>query len=120
MERISKAIHWQDLNTINQVELIKEESNQQPILIFKHSTRCSVSRMVLDRLERNWNQGEMGDMKTYFLDLISHRPISEGITESFGVEHESPQVLIIHHGKAVDDWSHMSIDYNRIKGSVKQ
>ncbi|MBL0741542.1 bacillithiol system redox-active protein YtxJ [Chryseolinea lacunae] len=109
---------WSELNSPQQVEQILEESKNKRVLIFKHSTSCSVSRMALDRLERNWKDDEM-DMKPYFLDLISFRAISNRIAEQFQVEHESPQVLIIENGEAVYDRSHMAIDYRAIRDAIK-
>ena len=75
--------------------------------------------MALDRLERNWQDIEMKDVKSYFLDLISYREISNGIAHEFDVEHESPQVLIIENGKSIYNRSHMGIDYRQIKETIK-
>lgn len=71
--------------------------------------------MVLDRLERNWKQEELAEAKLFFLDLLTYREISNLIAETFEVEHESPQVLIIQNGYAVFHTSHYDIDFNRIK-----
>ena len=112
-------MNWIELNTFEQVEEIKKQSENNPILIFKHSTRCSTSRLTLDRLERNWNNQEMQAIRPYFLDLISYRQVSNLIADNFNVEHESPQVLIISKGQSVLDLSHFEIDYDNIKRSIK-
>ncbi|MBT1685383.1 bacillithiol system redox-active protein YtxJ [Dawidia soli] len=113
-------MNWETLTSLDQLEAIRKESTEKPVLIFKHSTRCSISRMVLDRLERNWDAQEMEPhVKAYFLDLISYRQISNQIADLFQVEHESPQVLIIRDGASVYDRSHMAIDYQHIRGTVK-
>src|SRR5258705_4958757 len=96
---------WTALKELNQIEKIVEESTEQNILILKHSTACSTSRMTLDRLERNWNEEEMVKIKPYYLDLLSFREISNAIALKFDVEHESPQVLIIQKGKSIYDQS---------------
>jgi bacillithiol system protein YtxJ len=75
--------------------------------------------MTLERLERNWNNQEMTTITPYFLDLLSYREVSNYIAEQFGVEHESPQVLIISKGESVLDLSHFEIDYDNIKKSLK-
>jgi bacillithiol system protein YtxJ len=116
---INSFMNWIELKTLDQLETIKAQSEEQPVLIFKHSTRCSTSRMSLDRLERNWNTQEMNGIKPYFLDLLSFRQISNLIAEHFQVEHESPQILLISKGKSVLDLSHFEIDYNVIKQAVK-
>jgi bacillithiol system protein YtxJ len=112
-------MNWIEINSLQQLEEIKKESQEKPVLIFKHSTRCSISRMTLDRLERSWNTHEMLAIKPYFLDLISFRQLSNSIAEMFGVEHESPQVIIVSQGKSVLDLSHLQIEYNQIKEAVK-
>lgn len=106
---------WTALEKLNQIDKIVEESTKQNILIFKHSTACSTSRMTLDRLERNWNEEEMAKLKPYYLDLLSFREISNALAQRFDVEHESPQVLIIKKGKSIYDQSHFGIDYKSLK-----
>ncbi len=112
-------MEWNTLSAIDHLRLLQEESKQKRILIFKHSTRCNISRAALDRLERSWKSEEMNNVKPYYLDLISHRDISNQVASQFGVEHESPQVLIIENGKAVYDSSHFNIDYQQIRDVVK-
>jgi bacillithiol system protein YtxJ len=110
---------WNHLSKQEQIGEILKESKERPVLIFKHSTRCNISRTALDRLERNWKEEEMSHLKVYFLDLLSYRDISNRIAQQFGVEHESPQILIIDNERAVYDQSHFDIDYQRIKEAVK-
>ena len=62
-------MNWIQLNSIEQLSEITQESENQQILIFKHSTTCSISATALARIERKWNQAELSDTKTYFLDL---------------------------------------------------
>jgi bacillithiol system protein YtxJ len=110
---------WIELKELDQVQKIKQESTQQPVLIFKHSARCNISRASLDRLERKWNTDEMAHVKPYFLDLLSFREISNHLADQFNVEHESPQILIIADGKSILDLSHFQIDYDPIRNAVK-
>lgn len=110
---------WNQLTDLQQLEAIKKESTEKPVLIFKHSTRCNISRATLDRLERSWKEDEMRTLKPYYLDLITYRPISNTIAEEFQVEHESPQILIIENGKSVLDLSHFEIQYDEIKNKIK-
>jgi len=112
-------MNWHSLISLDQLADIKQQSFEKNVIIFKHSTRCSISRTTLDRLERNWNAGEMAEVAPYFLDLIAHREVSNQVAEMFDVPHESPQVLVIHKGKSVYDASHFDIDYNEIKKLVK-
>lgn len=111
-------MNWIKLETENQLANIQQKSYDQPVLIFKHSTRCSISRTALDRLERNWNLDEIKELQPYFLDLIANRNISTLIAEDFEVEHQSPQVLIIRNGKSIYDRSHFDIDFKSIKNEI--
>lgn len=109
---------WNELKALDQLQVIKDESTQRPVLIFKHSTRCNISRATLDRLERHWNEQEMAHVKPYFLDLLSHREISNSLADQFNVEHESPQILLINKGKSTLHLSHFEIDYQEIKSAI--
>jgi bacillithiol system protein YtxJ len=104
-------MNWISLTTEEQLSQIKEKSITVPQVIFKHSTRCSISSMVLDRLERS-STPESIDF--YYLDLIANRNISNKIAEVFNVYHESPQILIIKNGECIYDESHMGIRMDEI------
>ncbi|MEI9918894.1 MAG: bacillithiol system redox-active protein YtxJ [Bacteroidota bacterium] len=95
---------WIELKSAEQVQDIIKESETSPVLVFKHSTTCSISAMALHRLER-----KSIDARVYYLDLRAHRDVSNLIASTFDVEHESPQVLIIDKGKAVYHRSHSEI-----------
>lgn len=117
---MTKHINWTELTSANQLESIQTESHTNPVIIFKHSTRCSISKAALDRLERNWNNEELPSIKPYFLDLISYREISNQIAETFHVDHESPQVLIISNGKSIYNKSHFEIDFSKIQNALQE
>jgi bacillithiol system protein YtxJ len=110
---------WISLQELKQLDDISAESKERPVLIYKHSTRCNVSRTAFDRLIRKWNPDAAGEATVYFLDLLEHRDISSAIAERFGVEHQSPQVLIISKGRSVLDLSHFEIDFDQISGVLK-
>jgi bacillithiol system protein YtxJ len=112
-------MNWSKLNHPSQLEEIKKISEQQPVLIFKHSTRCSISTTALSRLERSWKEEDMKELKLFYLDLISYRPISNTIAEIFGVFHQSPQILIIYKGHCVYNSSHFDIAYPDIKSQIE-
>jgi bacillithiol system protein YtxJ len=104
-------MNWIPLQTEMQLQEIRERSNERPQLIFKHSTRCSTSQLIKNRLER---ATQPPAIDFYYLDLISFRPISNKVAENFGVDHESPQVLLIRDGKCVYDDSHTGITMDDI------
>ena len=109
-------ISWNDLSDLDQLNEIISLSNEKPVLIFKHSTRCSVSRMALKQFE---NQFNMSDKVTpYFLDLIAYREISNAIADRLEVTHQSPQLILIKGGKAIYNVSHSDIDAEELTGKL--
>lgn len=96
---------WIELSSPEQVEEIRNRSFQSPILVFKHSTSCSISLMVKMRLDQQW----AFDVPSYYLDLKSYRQVSNLVADVFSVHHESPQVLVIRDGECVFDASHFDV-----------
>ena len=107
-------MNWIQLKTLAQLEELELASQKNPVLIFKHSTSCSISRATLDRLQRNYKTEELKSVSTYFLDLLTFREMSNAIAQKFEVEHQSPQAIVIKNGKAIYSASHFEIDYRAI------
>lgn len=105
-------IAWRVLTDLGQLNEIVNESTEKPVVIFKHSTRCSISRMALRQFEQEFDLE--GKVVSYYLDLLEHRDISNDIANRFGVYHQSPQLILIKEGKAIYDRSHESIDANKL------
>lgn len=112
-------MNWIELKNETDLNELKQLSAVNPVLIFKHSTRCSISSMALNRLERSWSSEAIATVQLYYLDLIQNRIISNLITETFNVQHQSPQVILIKNGEAIYHESHMNIDFDSIKDVVK-
>ena len=94
------------LNEQHQLEELIKLSSNEPILIFKHSTRCGISSIVLNRFDRKINKLEK---PYYFLDILKYRPLSNLIQDMFDVRHQSPQLLVIKNGNVVAHNSHYEI-----------
>jgi bacillithiol system protein YtxJ len=108
-------MQWKNLTDINQLNEIKKDSGYS--VIFKHSTRCSVSSMAKRGFESDWD-AIPENTPLYFLDLIAHRDISAQISELFQVHHESPQVLLIRDGECILDASHSDISAEEIAENI--
>ncbi|WP_405397283.1 bacillithiol system redox-active protein YtxJ [Maribacter sp. Asnod2-G09] len=107
-EKKSSGIPWIPLNSVAQLSDIKEVSSSRPQLIFKHSTSCGISRMVLNMFKSSYGLEE-GQMDLYFLDLLANRDVSNAVADEFGVMHQSPQLLIVKNGVVVVHDSHNAI-----------
>lgn len=101
---------------MNDLKVIEERSHERPQLIFKHSTRCSISSMALSRFERLWQENEPLDV--WYLDLIAYRAVSNEIAERFGVTHQSPQAIMIVNGAVGYHNSHNGIDLGDIRNLI--
>lgn len=99
---------WHEIQSVNDVETIIDRSRVLPCLILKHSTRCSISSMAKSRLEMSWDFDE-NQVEAYYLDLIRYREVSNFIADEFGIDHESPQALLIEQGKCTHHASHLNI-----------
>jgi bacillithiol system protein YtxJ len=102
---------WTLLESEQDIAMLVANSFTKPQVIFKHSTRCSISSMALNRIDRHHTSP---DADFYKLDLIQYRNISNKIATDFNVQHQSPQVLLIKDGTCVYDESHMGISMDEL------
>ncbi|WP_027137378.1 bacillithiol system redox-active protein YtxJ [Gaetbulibacter saemankumensis] len=108
-EKEEKVLPWNSLNKMEALEEIENKSKEKTQVIFKHSTRCGISRMVINRFVESYNlNAEQADL--YYLDLLNYRDISNEIASKFQVWHESPQLLVIKNGTVMKHASHSSIN----------
>jgi bacillithiol system protein YtxJ len=106
-------VGWRPLTDLGQLNEIIDLSTEKTILIFKHSTRCSISRMAVRQFE---NEFDLQDkVIPYFLDLLEFRNVSNEIVSRFDVVHQSPQLILIKDGKAIYNASHSDIEVEVLK-----
>jgi bacillithiol system protein YtxJ len=113
-ETSKEEVKFFTLDKMEQFDEIDEISNTKPVVLFKHSTRCSISRMALKQFETEFNFPEE-KINWYLLDLLNHRDLSNEIASRYNVVHQSPQILVIQNGKAVFNTSHDSIAAEDLK-----
>ncbi|MCF6213423.1 MAG: bacillithiol system redox-active protein YtxJ [Flavobacteriaceae bacterium] len=98
---------WKTLQSENQiVELIKE-SHHKTVAVFKHSTRCGVSRMVLNRFEKQ--SINLENVVFYYLDLLQYRDLSDALASQFKITHQSPQLIVLKNGEVETHSSHFGL-----------
>ncbi|CAG5083352.1 bacillithiol system redox-active protein YtxJ [Parvicella tangerina] len=108
-----QSINWRVLKDMEGLDMYNDLSFETPVVFFKHSTRCSISSMAKDRLERDWAY-EKEEVIPVYLDLITYRDISNKLSELYGIDHESPQILLVKNGKCIHTSSHSSIDPKKL------
>jgi bacillithiol system protein YtxJ len=109
-------INWKNLSSISDLDDADKVSYENDVLLFKHSTTCSISHMAKMRLESSWNLSDK--LIPYYLDLKTFRNVSETISEKYQVHHESPQVIIIRKGECIYDASHLDISIEEISETL--
>ena len=110
-------IEWLSLEKDQQLDdIIQLSYNVQvdAVAIFKHSTRCSISSMAKNRLERSWNPNNK-NIPFYYLDLLAFRQLSNEVANRFDLMHESPQLLLIQKGELKAHASHSAISSSLIE-----
>ena len=113
-EEIKETAKFYTLDKMEQFDEIDEISQTKPVVLFKHSTRCSISRMALKQFDAEFNYPEE-KIDWYLLDLLNHRDLSNEIASRYSVVHQSPQIVVIRNGKVVFNESHDSISAEDLK-----
>jgi bacillithiol system protein YtxJ len=113
-ESTNENVKFFTLDKMEQFDEIDEISQTKPVVLFKHSTRCSISRMALKQFDAEFNYPEE-KIEWYLLDLLNHRDLSNEIASRYNVVHQSPQIVVIRNGKAVFNESHDSIAAEDLK-----
>ena len=109
----SSETFWKTLKTEEDLQAAIAKSSQKKVVLFKHSTKCFISKTVLKNFEKEVASSDK-DVEYYFLDLIAFRSVSNKIAEQFGITHQSPQMIVLENGKAIKDASHQSISVSLI------
>lgn len=114
LDILEANMDWKLLSDETQLQNLVELSHSKPQIIFKHSTRCSISSVAKSRIERyTTNTADF-----HCLDLISYRHLSNLIADTFNVYHESPQVLLIKNGECIFDESHNAINVQELEEMI--
>ena len=91
----------QDLTPVQDVAELEQlllASNQQPLLLFKHSYSCGTSAEALDELIEHLN-GSGKDIRYAMVTVQTHRELSNAVASKLGVRHETPQAILVRDGR---------------------
>ena len=97
---------WTSLTGLAHLDNILNNATK-PLLLFKHSTRCIISKTALKYFESNHQNFKEVDF--YLLDLLNHRDVSNAIAEKTAVIHQSPQIILMDQGKVIFSLNHSDI-----------
>jgi bacillithiol system protein YtxJ len=116
----NEKLSWQDLENVEEYRDAVNKSFEKPVLFFKHSTTCFISKAVKKNLEKQINKSQDKDkVDLYYLDLLFFRPISNLMANDLNVSHQSPQVILVKNGEVKYNASHENIDFQNVLEALK-
>lgn len=112
--------NYQELLSINALDALLQTSHQQPVLFFKHSNTCPISSRALGEFEKYLTTAAQTGIKHALIVVQKARDVSNKLAAVTGIEHESPQAILVRDGKAVWDESHFKLKSDVIAVAIKQ
>ena len=109
---------WHLLTASSTLEEAISLSYTQPVLLFKHSYRCSISAVVFSRMQREW-KAPPTQIAAYLVDVVKERNLAREIADRLGIRHESPQALILRNGNCTYQSSHMAVTVGDLMKAVE-
>lgn len=106
------------LSTLESLDSCLSESATRPIFIFKHSTACPISAEAYRHVARYAEQANDTTPEVYLVKVIEERPISNQIADQLGIQHKSPQLILVKDGKVLWSTSHYGIHADAIRDAV--
>lgn len=100
------------LTSLEQWEDALKATSERPLLVFKHSTSCSISAGAYEDFVHFVEDSKRPDVDYAIVHVIEDRPVSNAIAETLGVRHQSPQAILVREQKPVWDESHWKITYD--------
>jgi len=101
------------LTSVDEWQEACEKSSEKPLVVFKHSTRCDISAGAHEAYMRYAEDaGDNAPVDFAIVHVIEDRPVSNAIAETLGVQHKSPQAILVRDGRAVWHDSHWNLTYD--------
>ncbi|WP_336885184.1 bacillithiol system redox-active protein YtxJ [Caldalkalibacillus salinus] len=113
-------MHIQELTTIDEWTDLLKTSHDKKVWVFKHSTTCPISAEAWSQYQKYIQQDTSDDIVYTYVKVIESRPVSNQVAEGLGVEHASPQAILVKSEKAVWHDSHWNITEKALDTAVQQ
>jgi bacillithiol system protein YtxJ len=107
------------IESVNELEAILRESAERPVLFFKHSLTCPISSRAFSEFEQYLESPEARPTRNCLIIVQTAREVSQQLAEQLGVQHESPQAIVVRHGRAIWNESHFGIKSDRLTSAVR-
>ncbi len=93
---------FKEIQNTEELDALIEKSNEQAIVLFKHSTTCPISAGVYQEISN-------ADADINLIVVQRARDVSSAVAEKTGIRHESPQAFVVKNGKVVYHASHYDV-----------
>jgi bacillithiol system protein YtxJ len=103
---------------IEDLDRLLAQTSDRPLLLFKHSLTCGTSAEALDELLDHIN-GDGLDARYAILTVQSQRELSNAVSARLGVRHETPQALLIRHGRVIWSASHFRVTATAVQSAIR-
>jgi bacillithiol system protein YtxJ len=94
------------------LECLLKNSNERPVVVFKHSNSCPISSAAYREMEKL-------DGEVNLLEVQTARDVSREFATITGIQHESPQVIVLRDGKAVWNASHCDVKASAVGEALR-
>jgi len=107
------------IHDVESLDAAIAESRERPVLLFKHSRHCGTSFEALDELHAHIETVQPGSAAYKMITVQTHRPVSDAVSQRFGLRHETPQAILLRHGQVIWNASHFRITASRLTDALK-
>ena len=108
---------YQKLDSEAALEEAAAHSMREPVVLFKHSTMCGISRRARQQIEL---LTEEDDPPVYEVVVQEARPVSNQIARQLGIRHQSPQVIVLYKGHPSYHASHGRVTTEAVRRAVEE
>ena len=111
-----EAKTFRPLSSAAALEQALEHSEEEPVVLYKHSITCPISSWARVQMQR---LTEATDPPVYELTVQAARPLSREIAEQFGIRHESPQAILLFRRRATFAASHRGVTADALRQAAR-
>lgn len=108
-----------ELRDTSELQAALDESHRRPVLLFKHSLACEISQSGRQELGA-YLKNQPADVAVYLVIVQNSRPVSDELARRLGVEHQTPQAILVRDGKPVWHASHFDITRAALESAVTE
>jgi bacillithiol system protein YtxJ len=116
-ETYEQSTNFAPVTDAGELDELLARSHDAPVILFKHSTTCPISA----RAHRQMSELSNDVAGRISLVIVQRaRELSRRVAEQTGIQHESPQTIILRNGQAVWSASHFDITAEAVTQAVQE